>query len=55
MPDITMCKGEDCPLKESCYRYKATPDPIYQSYFTVIPFNSEEKSCDTYWEIKTKN
>lgn len=32
MPDISMCKNEDCPLKESCYRYMATPNIPYQSY-----------------------
>jgi hypothetical protein len=25
MPDISMCTNEECPLKESCYRYNATP------------------------------
>ena len=49
MPDITMCKGEDCPQKESCYRYTAVPD-IYQSYF-VEPPNDGEK-CNDYWGDK---
>lgn len=56
MPDITMCEGTNCPLKENCYRYKAKPD-IYQSYFIKPPY--EQNKCDHYWMIKkdkgTKN
>jgi hypothetical protein len=36
MPDFTMCKGEDCPMRESCYRYKAEPNSM-QSYFVNSP------------------
>lgn len=49
MPDITMCPGEDCPLKESCYRYTATPSEFRQSYFVNTPYKDGE--CDHYWEI----
>lgn len=62
MPDITMCKGNDCPLKESCFRYLATPVilynthyPDYQSYFTDPPFNKETNTCDNYWEARSKS
>jgi len=48
MPDITMCKGQNCPLKENCYRYKAKPS-LYQSYFMEAPFKNRE--CNHYWEI----
>jgi len=36
MPDITMCKGEGCRMKEDCYRYKADRG-IRQSYFLSSP------------------
>jgi len=52
MPDITMCNGGDCPLKETCYRYKTTPDEFWQSYFVEVPYNEEKKECDHYWKIK---
>ncbi len=55
MPDISLCKGNECVLKESCYRFKAQPDH-YQYYFAKPPFNSTESddqpSCDYFWEIK---
>lgn len=49
MPDITMCKGNDCPLKESCYRYTAIADELAQSYFMNPPYKEEENKCDHYW------
>lgn len=58
MPDISLCKGTGCPLKEDCYRFKAKPDEYYQSYFAEPPFNhvesDEQPSCDYFMEIKYK-
>jgi len=51
MPDISMCKGKDCPLKENCYRYTATPS-CYQTFFVNPPYNREKRECDYYWENK---
>ena len=56
MPDITMCKGDQCPLKETCYRYKAKPS-MYQSYFVDIPLK-EDGTCEYFmeiWKPKTQN
>jgi hypothetical protein len=52
MPDITMCKGNDCPHKEKCYRFMATPD-IYQTYFMEPP--NKENKCDYYWGENAKS
>ena len=50
MADITMCTGKDCPLKESCYRYTATPNKFRQSYFLQPPvIKDEEVNCEMYW------
>lgn len=51
MPDITMCPGGDCPLKETCYRYKAEPSD-YQSYWFEPPYYSG--ICEHYWEMSSK-
>ena len=48
MPDITMCVGRFCPLKETCYRYLASPHE-YQSYFIIPPYKKDE--CEHYWKI----
>ena len=49
MPDISMCGGGDCPLKETCWRHKAEPG-MRQSYFTNPPVK-EDGTCDHYWEM----
>tara|TARA_R110000868_G_scaffold136519_4_gene349518 strand:- start:3765 stop:3956 length:192 start_codon:yes stop_codon:yes gene_type:complete len=51
MPDITMCEGKDCPLKEKCYLYKAIPNPYRQSYFMSIPYDPIDKDCDYFFPI----
>ena len=52
MPDITMCIGNDCPLKETCYRYTATPSEYCQSYFMESPY--KDGGCNHYWEMSSK-
>lgn len=52
MPDISMCKGTDCPLKETCYRYTAEPSEFMQSYFTISPIKND-RTCDYYWKIES--
>lgn len=34
MADITMCTG-NCPVKENCYRYMATPNDYWQTYSSL--------------------
>jgi hypothetical protein len=51
MPDITMCKGTDCPLKETCYRYTATPS-LLQSIYIDVPLK-EDGTCEHYWKIES--
>jgi hypothetical protein len=43
MPDITMCMGRDCPQREKCYRFTATPNPHRQSYSA---FDMGDGECD---------
>ena len=50
MPDISMCSGHSCELKNVCFRYKAEPNKFRQSYFSTPPNNGLE--CDYFWEIK---
>lgn len=51
MPDITMCKGKDCPLKKDCWRYRAVPGEM-QSYFTEPPYNKQDKNCKFFWSVE---
>ena len=47
MADITLCKGNNCPMKEQCKRYTSPHDPLYQSYFTESPI--KDGKCDMFW------
>lgn len=48
MPDITMCKGDDCPKKNSCYRYTAKASEYRQSFFTDSPIKNGK--CEYFWD-----
>jgi hypothetical protein len=54
MADITMCKGEDCPMKNDCYRHRAIPS-IRQSYFATPPVDKETGKCKHFWKIEKGN
>jgi hypothetical protein len=62
MPDISKCSGEGCPMKETCYRFTAIADKLWQSYFMNAPIK-EDNTCDYYWpnendrtkKVPTKN
>lgn len=47
MADITICKGEGCTMKQTCHRYKATPDEYGQSYFASIPCQGVDANGET--------
>ena len=55
MADITLCKGGRCPLKETCYRYIGTPEPVHQKYFVNPPYllkgKNKEAVCGYHWQI----
>lgn len=66
MPDIAMCSGDGCPMRETCYRAMATPSKYRQSYFATPPFNlsghasadqlvtvtQRREACEYYYPIK---
>lgn len=51
MPDIAMCLGGECPVKENCWRYMA-PESRWQSYLDTPPFN--EDGCEYFWDMNEK-
>ena len=51
MPDIAMCLNSECPLKEKCYRFTATPDKYWQAYSDFEPYtlpNKKQVTCDAF-------
>ena len=52
MAVITKCHGNDCPVKENCYRF--TAEEVWrQSYFMEVPFRDGE--CKMYWSESAHN
>ena len=54
MADITMCNGEGCTMRNTCYRFKAARGE-YQAYFTESPHNNKVDEdnntiCEYYWK-----
>lgn len=48
MPDISMCRNLDCPIRDLCYRYRAIPD-YYQA---VADFKFDKVYlCDAFWPV----
>lgn len=47
MADITMCNGENCTIKKSCYRFTANASER-QSWGTFKQ-NPETGECEHYW------
>jgi hypothetical protein len=37
MPDISMCRNRDCPMRVGCLRYLAIPNPDWQSFGDFKP------------------
>ena len=50
MPDLMMCDGANCPKKIACYRHRAVPTPLSQSYFMKSPVRPDG-SCDYFTEL----
>ncbi len=53
MPDMSICTGEECPLRNTCYRYRANASEYLQSYIES-PYSTEESKCDFYWPLRQK-
>jgi hypothetical protein len=46
MLDITKCSNENCPQKETCWRWTSPPDKYWQSY-SLFEFDD---GCEFYWD-----
>lgn len=49
MPDISMCKNNNCPLKLACYRFTAPANEHHQSY-TTFNYNPITKECRGFYQ-----
>ena len=50
--DICKCNGNNCPVKEECFRFTAPASEFRQSYFLSSPIKTTEDGgldCEHYW------
>ena len=52
MADISMCNAEECPKKDTCYRYNAPANPYWQSYIMWEKDKDFTRECEYYWEME---
>ena len=53
MADISKCSGENCQVRDKCYRYLAISNPYRQAwsnYQTKEHSFTPEKGCDEFWD-----
>lgn len=48
--DITMCPGEGCPLRATCYRARAVP-LARQDWFGRSPYDHLTQRCAHFWDV----
>lgn len=48
MADIAMCKGIECPIRETCYRFTAPRARPWQSELSTTPFDHQTASCSMF-------
>ena len=55
MADITKCNGENCVLRDGCYRFTAPTSMVGQVYFCSTPIDYtiiKKGKCDHLWVTK---
>lgn len=53
MADITMCTGENCPVKDKCYRFTAVKCEYMQAYFLNPPI--KDGKCEHFYGENAEN
>ena len=56
MADITKCSGDNCPIKDKCYRFTAPTEEFGQSYFMEPPYDIKNAHviCEMFWKDTRK-
>lgn len=47
MPDISKCKGENCPIRKQCYRHTVKDSEFMQAY-APFKYDLEKEKCDAF-------
>ncbi len=52
MSNISQCTYSKCEKSNNCYRFLATPDPLYQKYNKFENICTQDNNYKWYWEVK---
>ena len=52
MVDIAKCSNKTCPMRETCYRYKAKANSVWQTYSAFAP--DKNGNCRDYIKYDTE-
>jgi hypothetical protein len=50
--DYTLCHGDNCPKKLTCWRALKRPPSFFVSFFEKDPYDREAQSCEYFVEAK---
>jgi hypothetical protein len=48
--DVTLCPGDECPLRAQCVRARALP-AARQDWFGRAPWDASAGRCDAFWDV----
>lgn len=49
MANISKCNGENCKIKEDCYRFTALANKYEQSYIYIDKEVNKRFDCEYFW------
>ena len=49
MPDFSMCKDHECPMRSKCKRYTSFPKPEGQ-WYAAFKCEKNRKKCKYFWK-----
>jgi hypothetical protein len=52
MADISMCRGTNCPQKQTCYRYRAQSGGDSQTIASFDTQRVDGTNCQFFWPIE---
>jgi hypothetical protein len=47
--DYSMCQNNKCPSRNTCFRFTAIPDKVWQSYSDFQVPEGKDR-CEHYWD-----
>ena len=53
MVNITKCVGDECLIRETCFRWSSHENKSYQSYANFM-YDRKTNNCAEHWPVKSR-